>query len=71
MTFEAARKKLPGVLIGSYDPLTHRTVSDLRYLACHELDLFYEGEETDIKTNRQLNQVRDFLSLCERQETGQ
>jgi hypothetical protein len=42
--FEDALKILPRYLFAMVDPLGHTTVSDLRFLAQHELDLAAEGE---------------------------
>lgn len=66
MTFKEVHKKIPVVLYASFDPKAHTTIGGLRALARHELDLFEEGEETDIRTTRQLNAVRKFLHLCDR-----
>jgi len=50
--FEVALKNLPRTVIGNYDPLTHKTVSDLVWIARHELDMYQEGQETDIRSAR-------------------
>jgi GNAT superfamily N-acetyltransferase len=41
--------------------MSHKTVSDLVFLAQHELDLYHEGEETDIRTPKQLAAVKAFV----------
>lgn len=40
--------KIPSYVMGSIDPLTHKTEEDIAYLVRHELDLYEEGEETDM-----------------------
>lgn len=60
--FEAALRDLPLAVFGSYDALYHKTVSDLVWIAQHELDLYEEGEETDIRSKAQVAQVRKFIA---------
>jgi hypothetical protein len=36
--------------MGSHDPLSHNTQSDIWFLVQHELGLFEEGEDSDLKT---------------------
>lgn len=62
-TFDLALKQLPRVCMGNYDPLAHTTVQDLVYCAQHELDMYEEGEETDIKSAKQAQKVRDFIQV--------
>jgi len=62
MTYDAAVKALPGALIGSYDPRSHLTVAALLRMAQHEIDLWNEGEETDIRSAREANAVRRYMA---------
>lgn len=48
--------------IGGFDSLNHTSVNDLWFLVLREIDLFDEGEETDIKDARQLNKARRFIA---------
>lgn len=60
-SFEAARRAFPKFLL-SFDPLSHKTVSDLLFLARTEVDFYEEGQESvDIRTPKQLQQVKDFI----------
>jgi L-ribulose-5-phosphate 3-epimerase UlaE len=62
MTFEAALKKVPACAIGNVDLVGgHKTVADLRYCVRHELDMWEEGQETDIKSKRDVEACRQFL----------
>lgn len=58
--FDKARRELPRC-VGGFDPLGHKTVQDLVSLAQHELDLYHEGEENDIRTPKQLAAVKAFV----------
>jgi hypothetical protein len=58
--FDIALKALPKYIVG-YDALSHKTVSDLVFLARHELDLYEEGEDTDIRTLKQAAAVRAYI----------
>ncbi len=61
MTFKAAIKKLPKC-IGGLDLVgQHKTVADLRFLVQHEIDLFNEGQETDIQGRKDLLECGKFL----------
>lgn len=71
MTYQEVKRKMPKCLAGQFNPLTHATISGLRQFTRHVLDRYYEGLPSVITTNRQLNAARDFLHLCERQETAQ
>lgn len=51
--FDVAVRTMPAAIQMSFDPLQHKTVDDLIYLAEHEIDLYREGEETDIRSERQ------------------
>ena len=61
MIFKAALKKLPKAVIGSFDPLAHKTVEDLVALVEHEINLHEEGEDNDIRTNRDMIVCKNFL----------
>lgn len=58
--FKQALRAFPKFLM-SFDALSHKTTSDLVFLARHELDLYEEGEETDIRTPAELAKVRQFV----------
>ena len=59
----AIAANLPIAVIGTYDPLQHKTVEDLCALVQHELDLFEEGEDTDIKNIRDVLACQKFLKM--------
>lgn len=59
-SFDEIRKAMPRC-VGGYDPMSHKMVNDLVWLARHELDLYQEGEETDIRTSKQAQAVRSFI----------
>lgn len=59
--FAAALKKLPSCAMGNFDPLTHTTIADLRYCVQHELDMFYEGEDSEIQNTREADKCRAYL----------
>lgn len=61
LNFDAAVKRMPRALQGSFDPLTHKTVSDLARLAAHELDLYTESEECDIRNSGEAKTVHAYL----------
>lgn len=64
-SFEEAVKHLPRCL-GGYDALGHKTLEDLAFLAQTEIDNYLGGYNfcdcPDIRTARQLRQVRNYLS---------
>lgn len=60
-TFEKALEEMPDCLMG-YDPFQQKTIDDLIWMGQHEIDLYEEGEETDIENKRQLGQVRKWMS---------
>jgi hypothetical protein len=70
VTFDQLVKKLPMCLVGSWDPLAHTTISDLAFIARHELDLYEEGQENDICTSKDLKECKAFLALCRSAEKG-
>lgn len=53
---------MPMAAFGNFDVLTHKTVEDLVYCAQHELDMWNEGEETDIQTINEANAVRRWIA---------
>lgn len=61
MDFETAVNRMPTALQRSYDPLNHTSVRDLAYLTAHELDLYAEGEESDIRTPREAREAHEYL----------
>lgn len=60
-SFDLALKQLPESCRGKYDPLSHKSVADLIYCAQHELDMYEEGEESDIKSDREAQKVRYYI----------
>jgi hypothetical protein len=61
--FEKALKQLPDC-IGGLDLVGHhKTVSDLVYLVQFEMDLYYEGETTDIQNSRDLLACQRFVGI--------
>jgi hypothetical protein len=60
--FEKFRDTMPKAIVGNFDPMTHKTISDLKYLGQHELDMFEEGQETDISNKRDANSVRGWMN---------
>lgn len=58
--FKKALKKAP--YLGGIDFLRHTTVEDLHYLTQHEIDLYEEGEQSDIKTDRELRIYQKYLN---------
>lgn len=61
MTFKQALKRLPRCAEGNFDFLSHKTIADLRFIVRHELDLWEEGQETDIRTAQDVAACRRFL----------
>lgn len=63
--FEAATAYMPNCL-GGYDPMSHKTLADLAFMADTEIDNYLGGENfcdaPDIKTARQLREVRNYVS---------
>lgn len=52
---------LPMCVIGTFDPLTHKTLEDLRFIVRHEMDLYEEGEPNEIRNDNDLKACRRFL----------
>jgi hypothetical protein len=61
MTFEEALKIMPNFLSGGLDPCSHKTAADLGNLAEHQMDMYDEGEDSDITTSQEREQARQFL----------
>lgn len=59
--FEKARKQVPGCCLG-FDAFQHKTISDLVFMVQHEIDLYDEGETTDIEDRDDLRQCRAFVA---------
>lgn len=70
MTVAQLFKRMPKCLVGSYDALRHKTPTDFAALAEHELDLFQEGEDTDIRNERDRLACVKFLQLCRSLESS-
>ena len=47
--FAKALDEIPDQVVGSYDPQSHTKIDDLMWISLHELDMYDEGEESDIK----------------------
>lgn len=58
--FEKAFKAMPRC-VGGFDALTHFNVDDLVFLTQLQMDLFEEGEESDIKNRRQYEQCKKYV----------
>lgn len=63
-SWSSAVAHMPLSIIGNFDPLQHTSFSDCAYCAQHELDMYEEGEETDIKSEREAKRVRTYLARC-------
>lgn len=64
--FKQALKAMPRC-IGGIDPWIHETPADLAFLALLQLDLYEEGEESDIRTRRQYLAAKRFVSRYSRE----
>lgn len=62
--FDDAWSNLPVELVGSSDPLKHKSVEDLAKLAVHEMELYDENEETGIVDLPGYRRVQKFLARC-------
>ena len=58
--FQQALKELPDFILG-YDSFAHRDPDDLAWLVLLQIDLWHEGEDSEIKTVKQLNQCIDYV----------
>jgi len=58
--FEKAYKELPAYCNG-YDSLYHKTANDLAWLVLLQIDLFDEGEDSEIRNIRQYNQCKKYV----------
>lgn len=73
-SFAEAYKAMPSFIAD--DPLGHTTISDLHFLVQHEIDLFTEGENNEISsdrrgvTKRRLNACKNFLARCKASMEG-
>jgi hypothetical protein len=64
--YETALKRLPRFLVDGLDVLgQHKTVSDLKFMAETQLDFYYEGEDSDIKTPRQEQTAIRYVKTLE------
>lgn len=62
--FESALNRVPECC-GAYDSFYHHTIDDLRYMVQLEVDLWAEGEESDILSVKQLNECKRFIKWAE------
>lgn len=65
-SFDDLVASMPIELVGSLDLMKHRKPSHLARIARHELDLFDEGEESDIEDQAGRRTVERFMRTCER-----
>ena len=72
-SFDEANNALPAFI--ATNPLTHKTISNLAFLVQHEIDLATEGEENDIKCQRQTDTTKRWQKcrwfLARRKATGE
>lgn len=61
MTMQDAVSTMPVCLMGGFDPHYHNTIELLRELGQHELDMFDDGEETDIQSDAEYRQVDRWM----------
>ena len=45
-----------------FDPFHHKTQSDIDWSILHEVDLYREGEDSDIKTKAQLKEAKVYAA---------
>jgi hypothetical protein len=62
--FQEAISAMPGAVIGNFDPIGHTNTGDLAWIAQHELDMYQEGEETDITSEAEAFRVRAYRDKC-------
>jgi hypothetical protein len=58
--FEEALKNMPECIYG-YDPFNHKTANDLAWLVLLQIDLFQEGEDSEIRTKSDLIKCKNFV----------
>ena len=58
--FDCAYRELPRCVSG-FDPCYHKTADQLAFLALHELDMYEEDEDSDIKTQGDARTVRAYI----------
>lgn len=58
--FDNAFKKFPD-FIGGLDPLADKTVTDLVNRVQFEIDLYEEGEDSDIKNFKHMEQAKKYI----------
>jgi len=63
-SIEEALDNMPLLLVSSYDPGFHKTLADLVSLGQHEIDLYDEGEESDIGNSAERSKVLKFVLKC-------
>jgi hypothetical protein len=64
--FRVALDKKPVFMMG-FDSLSHTTLKDLHWLTIHEVDLYDEGEESDIRSAADLKAVLAWRKYLERE----
>lgn len=61
ITMAEAEKEMPA-LIGGIDYWYHKTPADLGWLVLLQLDLYFEGEDSEIKTKGDLKRCQRYLT---------
>ncbi len=59
--FQKAAKQVPACCLG-FDQFQHKTISDLVFMVQHEVDLYEEDDESDIRTKAQLTACKNFIA---------
>lgn len=59
--FTKAFKAVP-MCCNGFDAMHQTTVADLVFMVQHEIDLYEEGDETDIRNGRDLKACRRFVA---------
>lgn len=62
--FQKAFDEMP-LCVGGFDGLRHDSPADCAWLVQMQVDLWDEGEESDIKTKRQYEQCKRYLTKYE------
>lgn len=64
LAFGELVRRMPKACVGNFDPAAMKTVDDLAFCARFEMDLYEEGESSDIKSDEQYAKVAKYLGLC-------
>ena len=63
-TLDEAKRECPSVLIAGIDHMAHETVFDYGWTAQHQIYLYEEGEDADIKNAKQCLVVANYAIRC-------